>query len=248
MNPLSPRSCLVLHGLGGGPYELAPVIDALRGEGFRVEAPVLPGHDDAVGPTMPGSTWPEWLGAAEAAFDGLASESEGGRVAVVGFSTGATLALALATRRPVDRLVLLAPFLAIRFARWLVVPPRVWLGPIARFVPDLPRRGAATLDRQVRVELAGSSRFQTFSLSSTLSALDLIARVVPIVGSIAAPTLIVQGVRDSVVEPSRASWLLARLGSVEKRLVWCPRSDHLLAWDHDRIEVVAAVVRFLDHP
>ncbi len=248
MNPLAPRSCLVLHGLGGGPYELAPVIDALRGQGFRVEAPVLPGHDDAFGPTMPGSTWPDWLEAAEAAFDALTSESEGERVAVVGFSTGATLALALATRRRVDRLVLLAPFLAIRFARWLLVPASVWLAPIARFVPNLPRRGAATLDRQVRVELAGSSRFRTFSLMSTLSALDLIARVVPTVGTITTPTLIVQGVRDSVVEPSRASWLLARLGSVEKRMVWCPRSDHLLAWDHDRIAVVAAVVGFLGHP
>ena len=248
MNPPSPRSCLVLHGLGGGPYELAPVIDALRAAGIRVVAPVLPGHDEEAGPTMPGSTWSEWLRAAEAAFDSLAAETEGGRVAVVGFSTGATLALALATRRPVDRLVLLAPFLAIRFARWLLVPPSVWLRPIARVIPDLPRRGAATLDRRVRRELAGSSRFRTFSLAATLSALELIARVVPTLGAITAPTLILQGERDSVVEPSRAAWLLDRLGSAKKRLIWFARSDHLLAWDHDRIAVVEAVTMFFDHP
>ncbi len=29
-------SCLVLHGLGGGPYELQPLIDALEAEGLRV--------------------------------------------------------------------------------------------------------------------------------------------------------------------------------------------------------------------
>ena len=29
-------SCLVLHGLGGGPYEMGPVIEALEAEGLRV--------------------------------------------------------------------------------------------------------------------------------------------------------------------------------------------------------------------
>ncbi len=239
-----PLACLVLHGLGGGPYEVGPLIEALRAAGADVEAPVLPGHDGD-GPRMPGSTWEAWAEAVEAAYDALVARAEGGRVAVVGFSTGATLALHLATRRPVDRLVLLAPFLAIRFSRWLPVAPHRWLGPIARVVPDIPRRGAATVDRAVRSELAGSSRFRTFSLSSTLSALALIERVKPTVGAIAAPTLILQGKRDSVVEPAGAAWLLAALGSERKELAWFARSDHLLLWDHDRDAVVATGLMFL---
>ena len=225
---------------------MAPLIDALRGEGVEVVAPVLPGHDEEAGSTMPGSTWLEWLEAAEAAFDALVRSTEGGRVVVVGFSTGATLALALASRRPVDRLVLLAPFLAIRFARWFLISPRVWLKPVARVIPDLPRRGPATLDRRVRRELARSSQFQTFSLAATVSALELIHRVVPTLGSITTPALILQGARDSVVEPSRATWLLDQLGSVEKRLIWFARSDHLLAWDHDRAAVIEAVMMFFN--
>ena len=221
------------------------MIETLRAGGFRVEAPVLPGHDPAIGPTMPGSTWREWLDAAESAFDALAASTEPGRVAVVGFSTGATLALALAGRREVARLVLLAPFLAIRFTRLFLVPPALYLRPFSRVFPDIPRRGAAARSRIVRRELAGSSHFRTFSLPSTLSALELIARVTPTVGAIRAPTLILQGRRDSVVEPSRAAWLLARLGSTEKRLLWLPRSDHLLALDRDRAAVLDAVAGFL---
>ena len=84
-----PVACLVLHGLGGGPYELQPLISAIEGAGLVVQAPVLPGHDEP-GPTMPPSRWTDWLTKAEAAFDELAATET--RVALVGFSTGATLA------------------------------------------------------------------------------------------------------------------------------------------------------------
>src|SRR6478752_6372984 len=85
-------SCLVLHGLGGGPYELEPLLAALRAEGLRTLSPVLPGHEGP-GPVMPASRWADWAATAEAGFDELASA--GGPVAVVGFSTGGTLALRL---------------------------------------------------------------------------------------------------------------------------------------------------------
>ena len=236
-----PPACLVLHGLGGGRFELAPLVNALEKAGCLVRTPTLPGHK-VTGPVMPGSTWPEWMAAAEAAFDDLAAR--GGPVVVVGFSTGGTLALGLATRRAVARLVLLAPFLAIRHTRWLPVHPLVYLRPIARLIPHLSRRSAPTRDREARRRLDTIERFRTFSLHANLSALELIEEVRPLVSTIRAPTLILQGARDSVVEPLAARWLLDRLGSTEKRLVTLPRSDHLLALDLERDRVVAEAIAF----
>ena len=92
---------------------MEPLIDALALAGCPIGAPTLPGHE-VLGPVMPASTWPEWIEAAEAGFDDLARS--GRPVVVVGFSTGGTLALLLATRRPIARLVVLAPFLAIAHA------------------------------------------------------------------------------------------------------------------------------------
>jgi len=103
-----PISCLILHGLGGGPYELRPLIAALENTGLVVAAPVLPGHE-ATSLTMPSSKWTEWAATADAAFDELAAA--GGPVALLGFSTGATLALYLASRKAVARQILMAPFL-----------------------------------------------------------------------------------------------------------------------------------------
>jgi carboxylesterase len=238
-----PAPCLAIHGLGGGPYELQPLIDALRESGRRVDAPTLPGHEGP-GPVMPASSWVDWTLAADRWYDGLTASR--GPAAVVGFSTGALIALHLASRRPVDRLVLIAPFFAIRHTGRLPFRPSRVLRAVARFRPDLPRRGPAARDPDARARVAALDRFRTFSLHAAVSALELIERVEPLLPAIEAPALILQGALDTVVEPSRAAWLLDRLGSRAKRLVMLPRSDHLAAFDRDRDRLIAEALAFLD--
>ncbi len=239
------RPCLVLHGLGGGPYELQPLIDALAASGRSVRAPVLPGHDGA-GPSMPPSSWPDWTRCAEAWYDDTASEAA--PAVVVGFSTGAMIALHLASRRKVDRLVLLAPFLAIRHARLLPFRPAGLLRVLARWAPEIPRRGPAVRDPEMRRWAAGLDRFRTFNLHAAVSALELIEQVKPLLATIDAPVLIVQGRLDTVVEPSGAAWLQGRLAAGRSRLIELPRSDHLIALDRERGAMIEAVLGFLDEP
>jgi carboxylesterase len=234
--------CLAIHGLGGGPHELEPLTDALRAAGRRVESITLPGHDGP-GPVMPASTWPEWVAAVEARLDEMGRDRP---PVLIGFSTGATLALHLASRRPVDRLVLIAPFLAIRYTSRLPFRAAAIVRALARVVPDLPRRRPAVRDRDARRRLAALERFRSFNLPAAASALDLIETVAAALGTIEAPTLILQGRLDTVVEPARASWLLDRLGSRRKRLVTLDRSDHLAPHDHDRDRLAAEVLAFLN--
>jgi carboxylesterase len=227
----APLSVLALHGLGGGRFELASLIERLERMGCRVDAPTLPGHH-VDGPVMPTSNWEDWARTAEQAFDKLA---EAGRpVVVVGFS-----------RRPVARLILLAPFLAIRYIGLIPFRPLTYLRPIARIMPQLPRRSPPLRDRQARRLLDQVVRFQTFSLGATLSALELIDRVKPLVPEIKATTLILQGKHDTVVDPAGARWLMKNLGSLDKNLVWFAKSDHLLTLDHDREMVIRSCEEFL---
>jgi carboxylesterase len=235
-------SCLVLHGLGGGPYELAPLIAPLEAEGFHVSTPVLPGHEQS-GPAMPASRWRDWAERAESAFDDLAAR--GAPVIVVGFSTGATLSLYVASRKPVAALVLLSPFLRIRYTRLIPLSPATCLRALARLWPDLPRRPPAVRDNEMKRWAAAAAGFRTFNVHAALSALELIEAVKPLVPAIRVPTLIVQGQRDTVVEPAEASWLHQHLGAVEKSLLLLPRSDHLVALDSEREQVIAATRSFV---
>lgn len=237
--------CLILHGLGGGPYELQPLTDAIEASGREVRAPVLPGHDGP-GPSMPSSSWPDWTRRAGTCYDDLVSGAE--PAAVVGFSTGAMIALHLASRRKVDRLVLLAPFLAIRHTGRLPFRPASLLRVLARWTPEIPRREPAVRDPDMRRWASGLDRFRTFNLQTAVSALELIEEVKPLLASIDAPVLIVQGRLDTVVEPSGAAWLHRSLKAGRSRLIELSRSDHLVALDRDRESMTEAVLSFLDEP
>jgi carboxylesterase len=239
---VAPGACLFLHGLGGAPYEMAPLIAALEASGLAVSAPVLPGHEGP-GPRMLASAWQDWAAAAETAFDELAAV--GKSIVVVGFSTGATLALHLSTRRPVSKLILLAPFMAIRFAHLIPIAPATYLRPLARILPDLPRRPPAVRDPQMRRWVSSQAAFRTFNVPATLSALELIELIKPEVPRIVTPTLIIQGARDTVVEPSGARWLHNHLGSPSKFLVDLKQTDHLVALDYERDHVLSATKSFV---
>lgn len=239
-----PPAVLVLHGLGGGPHELEPLIGAIGAAGHAVEAPVYPGHGGP-GPRMPRSTWPEWHGAVERTYERLSERHR--RISVVGFSTGCVLGLHLASRRPVDRLALLAPFLAVRHRWYHGLRAEFAMRTVGRWLREVPRRSSAVSDRRLRAELDRRSAFRTFNLDAARSAVDLIRVVRGEVAGVTAPALIVQSRRDSVVDPLGARWLFDHLGTPEsdRRLVWLERSDHLVALDVERVAVIEAVLGFL---
>lgn len=244
-----PRSVLLLHGLGGGPYELQPLSSALQDAGLTTIAPALPGHDTD-GPIMPSSTWEQWKAHAQLEFSKLHERLT--PTAIVGFSTGATLALDLAADHPerVSRLVLICPFLAIRhywFYGWR--PEQYLRAPWGQWVEHVPRRPPAARDPEARkqVEKAASTRYRTFNLDATRSALSLIRHVRDRVGRVTSPTLVAQATLDTVVQPEQADWLIQHLGSTRKELVWLERSDHLAAWDLDRALLIGRVLSFLQN-
>lgn len=218
---------LALHGFGGTPLEIELVVDVARSLGLRALAPLLPGHGTSV-EDLARSGWDDWLGAAEAAFDELATD---GPVIVAGLSMGSLLAAHLAATRPdeVRALVLLAN------AVWLGWPfPGLALDAIRKLhIPDfsMPKAGADIADPEAR------RTHLTYDAQPVHAAIRLqqaARRVRDELPDVRCPTLIVHGARDRVCPRSNARRVALRLGTPDPIVVMLPRSRHIVTRDFDK--------------
>ncbi|MGK7911324.1 MAG: alpha/beta hydrolase [Synechococcus sp.] len=251
------RACLLLHGLGGGVYEMQLIADVLYQQGLTVCGINYPGHDRPA-MFMPRSTWQEWYGHILDTYRDLARSYSS--ISVVSFSTGCPLALHLANQTQtevdpsdvgpseavIDRLVMLSPYLTIRYHWYYGFPLETYVQTIGRVIEQVPRLSLPIRDRQMERAASQAAFFQSFNMFAVRSAIELIeTHTKPAIPNITIPTLIMQAERDRVVDPSGARYLYDTLASAEKELVWLPESDHIIPLDVEREIVFETVASFL---
>lgn len=160
--------------VGGGVYELQWLAERLLAAGLTVQGFNYPGHERPA-PRMPPSRWTDWYGRVLEHY--LALRQEYPRVSLVGFSTGCLLALHLAFAHPVHKLVLLAPFFAIRHHWYYLFRPEQYLNSLGWLLEDVPRFRLPIRDGDVRALAEKVAYFHSFHLTAVRSALELIERV-----------------------------------------------------------------------
>ena len=235
--------CLLLHGLGGGVYEMQLLGEYLHQHGFSVQGINYPGHDSP-STKMPASTWQEWYKHIEETQLKLAQIYS--NVSVIGFSTGCPLALYLAAKQSVQNLVLLSPFLAIKHQWYYFLRPEAYLFSLGHWIPDVPRiKGLPIVDKAMLQLATEAAFFKTFNLAAVRSAIELINIVKPLLPQIEEPTLIIQSVKDSVVDPEGARIIYQQLSSKNKKLYWLQESDHTISLDVEREIVFEQIKEFL---
>lgn len=237
---------LMLHGLGGGVYEMRPLAEKLVAQGYAVAGFNYPGHDQPA-TRMPASTWQQWYEQVDAHYRKLTSHYE--RVSVIGFSTGCMLALHLgalmASKMPLHRLILLSPFLKIRMEWYYLLQPERYVNSIGHVIRHVPRWGLPISDPEMHDLAMKAAYFKTFNLASVRSALELIRKVDHEIEAVTCPTLIVQSRQDRVVCPTGASMLMERLPAVQKELIWLDNCDHVILLDRERDIVASRILEFL---
>ncbi len=248
-----PVGVLLLHGYSGAPAELRPMGAALAGAGYTVHGPLLPGHG-GVPADLFGVRWEDWAEAASAGLALLRRECE--RVAVVGFSMGGLLALLLAARGLVDAAVAMAP--ALRLAEQpqlrltgvlrLVMP---WFRPLERADFSDPRVRAQVLQRVPGLDLddpqvvARVRQEARIPVGSLYELVRLQAQARRELSRVTAPLLLMQGRRDTVVQPRSAEEVARLARSADLRISWFERSGHLLPLDEEREAVWDTAARWL---
>lgn len=225
----------ILHGYTGTPYEVRPLGEALARAGYRVVAPLLPGH--GADPRQLADLDADQLlaGTRELILRGPQPQ------VLVGFSLGALLAGLLATEiSSIRALVLMAPAVQLRrLARAATAATQLGLW---RVVPLLPRLGS-----QDCADPAGALRnpsYERVPLRPLLALDQLAHRLLEVAPTLRLPTQIFHGRLDHTV-PVASSRLLARHlgGQVDMHVLW--HSRHLLALDRDRALLFSRVQSFL---
>ncbi len=236
------RACLLLHGLGGGVYELQLLAAYLHQQGFAVQATNYPGHDRP-SRHMPVSNWEQWYKCILELYEKLTQTYRS--ITVIGFSTGCPLGLNLAAEKPLEALILMSPFMAIKHEWYYLLRPETYLYSIGYLIDNVPRFQLQIRDKAMRQAAEQAAFFKSFNLPAVRSALELIHRIKPMLPQIEVPCLILQSPKDSVVDPAGAQFIHHHLGSERKQLHWLQHSDHIIPLDLERDEVFAQIGAFL---
>lgn len=120
--------CLLMHGLGGTPFDLSWVTQSLNRAGVDTHAVTLPGHGSTV-EAYGAARFAHWTAFVEREYQALAAK--GNRVLVGGFSLGGILALHLAQRYPVVGVMALAsPMYLYKWFPYFTPDPRLFIMPL----------------------------------------------------------------------------------------------------------------------
>lgn len=229
---------LALHGFGGTPLEVELAVTMAAKLGLAALAPLLPGHGTTAR-DLAGRRFPDWVRAAEAAFDEL-TESHG-RVIVVGLSMGAMLAGHLAGSRSETALGLVL----MANAYWLASPFPAW--PLllidALGLPDfaIPKAGSDIGDVEAR---RTNLTYDSQPIHAAVDVLRAGVRVRSDLRRVRCPTLILHGKRDRVCSVTNAQRVAQLLGTRDQRVVIFPNSHHILTRDRERAAVGRELEQF----
>lgn len=220
------RGILLIHGLGGTPYEMEPIGTLAIRLGIQPFYAKLPGHGGDPF-EMEGVSLEDWIEYLMTLYSRI--EHGYSSITVCGLSLGALLAGILARKRSPERLILLAPS---------VYPKRsaFFLAPFAGFI------------RGKLVRIADKSLNPESNIFIPMVAIKELWRAIRLFVSsledMDIPTLVLQGLSDEMVRIESAYLVKKRLGR-KARLVLIPELSHVIPLDRYNKSALDEIREFL---
>ena len=218
---------LFLHGFTGGMFEVRPFIQYVEERtDWITSVPILPGHEFPIDLSKVSAE--SWMMEAELALNRLRKESD--QIIVVGFSMGGIIAMYLALRYKIEKLVLLSAAAKYISPRYLLEDAAVLL---TKHYP--PNTFYHLYDYKLRhTPLRAAKEF-----------VRVVKMVEPYYGQITTPVCLVQGKKDGIVPFSTGELLLRSLGSKQKELIISENGKHHICYSDDCDEWFAKVYKFM---
>jgi carboxylesterase len=226
-----PVGIVLSHGLTATVAEVRPLATILHRHGFTVAGPLLPGHNTRP-EDLNRTTWQDWLGAVEDAYQKVAAHCD--RVFVGGESTGALASILTAVRHP-EILGVLTYAPAIKLVLSALDTLKLYVA--APFIPSVAK---GSLD----VSHAWQG-YPVNPLKAAIQLLDMQAEVVRQLPRLQQPILVFMGRQDTTVDHSAPDIIAKNAGSMIKEIHWMEKSSHVIIIDQELEQVSAITLQFI---
>lgn len=222
----------MIHGFTGGPFEVQPFADYIEEKtDWAVKIPTLPGHGGKL--DLKQKSAESWMMAAELALKELKKQAD--RVIIVGFSMGGLIAMYLAMRYKIEKLVLLSAATKYISAGQILEEMKV-----------------AAKDA-VKGRLAQNLHYHLYEykllntpVTSAFEFLRVVKMVEPYYDKLTLPVFIVQGKKDGIVPFSAAEHIYHHIGSIEKEIYHSETGQHLICYSDDCEDWFVRAVKFME--
>ncbi|WP_102349551.1 alpha/beta hydrolase [Bacillus sp. Marseille-P3661] len=223
--------CLCVHGFTGGPFEVEPLVNYLETRtNWHIEMVTLPGHGEQL--NLKGVGYEKWIQEVEENIKDLQKKCN--TIYLIGFSMGGIISAHLATKYPINKLVLLS-------AAAYYLNPKQMLIDVKDMTIDGLRGNLAenVLYKRYR------KKFKETPISATFQFQKLVKALRPSLQQLDIPTLVVQGEIDGVVPKKSADYIYQTIPTNDKELLFLENSKHHVCHDADQHQLFAAIERFL---
>lgn len=220
------QGCLIIHGFTGAPYEVMPLAEHLRQQGYTTVVPTLAGHGKHVR-ELSNFTYLDWIASAESKLADLLASHQ--KVYIIGFSMGGLIGLYLAHKYPVQGLITLSTPIYVLDKKMI----------LKNIVNGLKNKDYRRIHKY-----AGNVLYTP--LKAVINFKILLSKSKKLIPAITTPLLIIQGLKDDTVQPQSADYIFQHAGSINKKLHFIPKSGHLICCDCEKQLVFELVNTFLD--
>jgi len=231
---------LLIHGFGGSPFDFKPLTDELKKQGIAFHAILLPGHGTSPR-FLKNTSQTQITDYSRNVLDNL--KEKYGKVCVVGFSMGGTVALNLATQRDVDKLILFGPYIDITRKWYYFGRPEKWAKWLHPIVPYVTKIKIANIN-----DPQGLKKYDSYKHLPVKTVLELekMSQNVKINrNKIKCDILWFHSRGDIASDFKSAKNFFESLPTPSKKFVEYTRSNHLILYDYDSKDAIEKTVSFL---